>query len=69
MAVADLVVVGVVGGGDLDGAGAEVHLDHLVRDDGDLAVSERVPDFTAMELLIPFVLKLLDSTVQKVCRF
>ena len=56
VAVADLVVVGVVGGGDLDGTGAEVHLDHLVRDDGDLAVSEGMMDFTAVELLVPLVL-------------
>ena len=33
-------VVGVVRGGDLDGAGAEFHVDVFVGDDGDLAPDE-----------------------------
>jgi hypothetical protein len=37
VALAEGEVVGVVGGGDLDGAGAEVAADPGVEDDGDLA--------------------------------
>ena len=55
---ADLVVVGVVGGGDLDGARAEVHLDHLVPDDRQALAAEGVDDALALEVRVLGVLGL-----------
>ena len=41
MAQADLIVVRVMAGRHLDGAGAEAELDIVVRDDGQLAPDQR----------------------------
>ena len=56
MALAEGEVVGIVGGGDLDRAGAEVAADPLVEDDGDLAIHERQQELFAMEMPVALVL-------------
>ena len=48
MPLAALVVVGIVGGRDLDGAGAEVPLHKVVRHDDELPVHERVDDLLSV---------------------
>ena len=45
-----LKVVGVVGGGDLDHAGALGHVGVLVADDGDLLVQQRQDDVAAVQM-------------------
>ena len=52
MAQADLIVVGVVAGGHLDGAGAEAKLNIIVGDDGELAADKREYCVLADEVLI-----------------
>jgi hypothetical protein len=45
-------VVGIVGGCDLDGAGAEGHINqHRIADDGDLTVLERMLQLLAVQML------------------
>ena len=56
VAAAGLEVVEVVGGGDLDDAGAELRVRHFVEDDGDLAVHERQLDGLAVEIAVALVL-------------
>lgn len=56
VALADLEVVRVVGGRHLDGAGAELGVDVLVRDDRDGAVGQRQLDELADEVLVALVL-------------
>ena len=61
MALADGEVVGIVRGGDLDGAGAELGLGPVVGEDGDFAVglsgggAERQLDELADEVLVALV--------------
>ena len=55
MAQADLIVVGVVAGGHLDGAGAEAKLNVIVGDDGELAADKREYRVLADEVLILLV--------------
>lgn len=55
VALADREVVRVVGGGDLDGAGAELGVDMGVGDDGDGAVGQRQLDPLADEVLVALV--------------
>ena len=50
MALADLKVVGVVGGGDLHDAGAFFHVGMLVADDGDLTVQQRQDDMATVQV-------------------
>jgi hypothetical protein len=52
VALGDLVVVGVVGGGHLDGAGAELAVDGLVGDDRDRAVDQRQAHRPADQLAV-----------------
>ena len=52
---ADLIVVEVVGRGDLDAPGAEFRIDHLVGDDGDAALGERKLDHRADERAVAVV--------------
>ncbi len=56
VALADLEVVRVVRRGHLDGAGAELRVDVLVRDDRDAAAGERQLDLGADEVLVALVL-------------
>ena len=49
-------VVGVVGGCNLDGAGAEVAADPGVEDDGDLTADERQAELFAVEMQVALVL-------------
>jgi len=51
----DGVIVGVVGGGDLDGTRAKVLVDVAVGNDGDLAVDKGVDDKLADEALVALV--------------
>ena len=55
VALAHLVVVGVVGGGDLHHAGALLHVGVLVADDGDLLVEQGQDHMAAVEMSIPGV--------------
>ena len=55
VAFAHLVVVEVVGGGDLDAPGAELRVDHLVGDDGNAALGERKLDHGADEAAVAVV--------------
>ena len=54
-ALTDLVVVGVVGRGDLDDARTLFHVGVLVADDGDLLVEQRQDDVAAVEVLVSLV--------------
>ena len=56
MAVAHLVVVGVVGGGDLDDTGALGHIGVLIADNGDLLVQDGQDDVAAMQMGIAGIL-------------
>ena len=56
VALADLKVVGVVGGGDLHNAGALLHVGVLVADDGDFAAQQRQHDMAAVQVLVARVL-------------
>ena len=56
MTQADLKVVGVMGRGDLDDAGALGHVGVLVADDGDLFVQQRQDDMAAMQMCIAGIL-------------
>ena len=55
MAQTDLIVVGVVAGGHLNGAGAEAKLNVIVGDDGELAPDEREYRVFADKMLIFFI--------------
>jgi hypothetical protein len=55
VALADLEVVGVVGGRDLHGAGAELRVDVVVGDDGNRAVGQRQLDLPADEVPVALV--------------
>ncbi len=52
MAQADLIVVRVMAGRHLNGAGAEAELDIVVRDDGQLAPDKREDSVLADKVLI-----------------
>ena len=54
---ADLKVVRVVRRGDLDDAGAEVHLDIVVADNRNLAANQRQDDRLADQVLVALVLR------------
>ena len=56
MALADLKVVGIVGGGDLHNAGALLHVGVLIADDGDLTAQQRQHDMAAVQVLVARVL-------------
>ena len=56
MAQADLIVVGVVTGRHLDGAGAEAQLDIIIRHDGELAPDERKNGVLADKMPVLFIL-------------
>ena len=56
VALADLKVVGIVGGGDLHNAGALLHVGVLIADDGDLAAQQRQHDMAAVQMLVARVL-------------
>ena len=56
MAAADLIVVRVVRRGDLDDAGAELHVDIVVADNRDLAANQRQDDRLADEIPVALVL-------------
>ena len=56
MALGDIEVVGVVGGGDFDGAGAELGIDCGVGDNGDGSVESREGDVLSDEIGEAFVL-------------
>lgn len=47
-----LVIVRVVGGGYFHGTGAEVAFDHLVANDRQLTIGERMLDFFAVQVLL-----------------
>ena len=55
MAQADLIVVRVMAGRHLNGAGAEAELDIVVRDDGQLAPDKREDSVLADKVLILFI--------------
>ena len=55
VAQAHLKVVGVVGGGHLHAAGAEVHLHVLIGHDGDLPVHQGQDAGLAHQVLVPLV--------------
>lgn len=52
MALTNFKIVEIVGGGNLDGAGAVLGVGVFVGDDGDFAVGEREFDETTDEVLI-----------------
>ena len=56
VALADLKVVGVVGGGDLHDAGALFHVGVLVADDGDFTAQQRQHHMAAVQVLVARVL-------------
>ena len=56
VALADLKVVGVVGGGDLHDASALFHVGVLVADDGDFTAQQRQHHMTAVQVLVARVL-------------
>ena len=56
MALADLKVVGVMGGGDLHNAGAFFHIGVLIAHDGNLFVQQRQNDMAAVQVGIARVL-------------
>ncbi len=56
VALADFIVIEVVGRGDLHAAGAEFQVDVVVGDDGDQAVDQRQHDVAADQALVAFVL-------------
>ena len=58
VAQTDLIVVRVVAGRHLDGAGAEAELDVIVRHDGQLAAHERQDGVFADEVLIALVVRM-----------
>ena len=58
VALAEGEVVGVVGGRDLDGAGAEVAADPVVEDDGNLAADERQAELFAVEMEVALVFRM-----------
>ena len=56
MATGDFVIVGVVGGGDFDGASAKGGVGVLIGDDGDFAIGEGKFDFFANYVFVSGVL-------------
>ena len=50
VALAGFEIVGIVGGGDFDGAGAELRIGQIVEDDRDGAVHQRQIDGAAVEV-------------------
>jgi hypothetical protein len=58
VAQADGVVVEVVGGGDLDHAGAELAVDVFVGDDRDVAVDQRQLDGLADQVGVALILRM-----------
>ena len=58
VALAECEVVGVVGGRDLDRAGAEVAADPFVEDDGDFAADERQAELFAVEMQVALVFRM-----------
>ena len=56
VAAADLIVVRVVRRGDLDDAGAELHVDIVVADNRNLAANQRQDDRLADQILVTLVL-------------
>ena len=56
MALANLVVVGVMSGGDLNNAGALGHIGVLIADNGDLPVHQGQNDMAAMQVCIAGIL-------------
>ena len=57
VAQADLIVVGVVAGRHLHGAGAEAELHVVVRHDGQLAAHQRQDGVLAHQVLVALVLR------------
>ena len=58
MALADLKVVRVVRGCDLDGSGTEFHIDILVGDDRDLLVDKRKDDHLPDQILVALIVRM-----------
>ena len=66
VALADKEVVGIVRRGDLDAAGAELGVDHVVLNDGDDASHERYDDLFAYEVAVLLVARVYrDSAVSE----
>ena len=55
---AHLIVVGVMGRGDLYRAGTEFRINIVIGDDGDLPVHDRQQDFFAYQLAVPLVFRI-----------
>ncbi len=58
MALAECEIVGIVGRGYLDRAGAEFAADPLVEDDGDLAVHQWQAELFAVEMEVALVFRM-----------
>ncbi len=58
MAVSDLKVIGIMGRGDFDDAGAKFRIGVLIGDDGNEAVDNWENDFLADKMLVALIFRM-----------